>query len=329
MGTDTKIEWCDHTFNPWIGCAKVAAGCTNCYAEALMDKRYGKAKWGENGTRVKTSKGNWAKVRAWNREALATFGRKARVFCASLADVAEDRPELVPWRAELCDLIRECGNLDFLLLTKRPENLTRLFPADVLARCWVGTSVAEQKDADKNIPHLLACPAAVRFVSAEPLIGPANVKPYLYGNLARAHCLDWVIVGGESGPGARLCDVAWIRSIVGQCKAAGVPCFVKQLGARPFSQEPAPRELVPQASMLRAKVVREIKVRDGKGGDPAEWPEDLRIRQFPTLGQSAGGEPWLTRRTSRDLGVRAETSRRRDICGVDFLHVEAETPQRN
>jgi hypothetical protein len=82
--------------------------------------------------------------------------------------------------------------------------------------------------------------------------------------------------------------VAWIRSIVGQCTAAGVPCFVKQLGARPFSQEPAPRELVQQASILRAKVVREIKVRDGKGGDPAEWPEDLRVRQFPTLGQSAG-----------------------------------------
>lgn len=292
MAENSNIEWCDHTFNPWMGCAKVAAGCQHCYAETLMDTRYGKVQWGPNGTRVKTSKANWAKVRKWNRDALATFGRKARVFCASLADVAEDRPELIPMRAELCDLIRECENLDFLLLTKRPENLTRLFPADVLERCWNGTSVAEQKDADKNIPILLKVPSAVRFVSYEPAIAGVDLTKVgklgrgsdidalrgvttSYGDKPRGptECainvrmqrdsprLDWVIVGGESGPNARPFKWEWAESLRDQCAAAGVPMLFKQTG-----------QLFHDGNYtLRLS---------GKGNDPAGWPAPMP-RDFP------------------------------------------------
>jgi len=201
MGTNSNIEWTDHTFNPWIGCSKVAAGCAHCYAEAMMDHRYGKVRWGDAGTRVKTSPANWSKVRRWNREALATFGRKARVFCASLADVCEDRPELVEWRRELCELIAGCDNLNFLLLSKRPENYAAMFPREILERCWVGTSVAEQKDADRNIPNLIKTPAAVRFVSAEPLIGPVDFIKWLPQGRADWQCQKCGgFIGGKIKP---------------------------------------------------------------------------------------------------------------------------------
>jgi len=268
MAENSGIEWTDHTFNPWIGCSKVAAGCTHCYAETLMDTRYGRVQWGENGTRVKTSPANWSKPRAWNRAAQKA-GKPALVFCASLADVGEDRPELVPWRAELCDLIRECDWLTFQLLTKRPENLTRLFPSDVLERCWVGASVAEQKDAAKNIPILLQVPSAIRFVSAEPLIGPVDLREVpldddpegtgLMEAFATALLNDrrfWLILGCESGPNARGWDTyeKSARALIEQCRAAGVATFHKQMP---------------------------INGRLSK--DPAEWPEWARVREYPTV----------------------------------------------
>lgn len=289
MGSNSKIEWTDHTFNPWIGCTKVSPGCANCYAEELMDKRYGKAMWGPEGARVVTSDSNWRQPIAWNRAAAASNTR-ARVFCASLADVWEDRPELDGPRLRLMHLIRETAWLDWLLLTKRPANVPWLLrrvlndvrnPAlhewlgawidgDPPANVWLGASVEDQLRADERIPALLAVPAAVRFLSVEPLLGPVHLG--LLGMLPRDVApaptpvwqrLHWVIVGGESGRNARLCDLANVRLVVQECRAARVPVFVKQLGARPMCG------------------VAPYRLRDAKGGDPTEWPEDLRVQQFP------------------------------------------------
>lgn len=289
MGTNSTIEWTDHTFNPWIGCTKVSPGCANCYAEELMDKRYGKVKWGPEGTRVVTSDSNWRKPYAWNRAAAASNTR-ARVFCASLADVFEERAELDGVRLRLMRVIRNTAWLDWLLLTKRPQNVLPLLrrvlnevrdfwlyewlsawldnypPANV----WLGASVEDQQRADERIPALLAVPAAVRFLSCEPLLGPVHLG--LVGMLPRDVAatptpvwqrLHWVIVGGESGRHARACNLDYVRLVVQECRAARVPVFVKQLGANPFLDASG------------------LSLRDAKGGDPAEWPEDLRVQQFP------------------------------------------------
>lgn len=282
---NSKIEWTDHTFNPWIGCSKVHAGCTHCYAETLMDKRYGKAKWGPNGTRVRTSSSYWDQPARWNHKAWLD-GVRRRVFCASLADVFEDRDELVPWRRLLFHVIDRTPHLDWLLLTKRPENIRKMIqeveePSESSwhrANVWLGTSVSDQKTADAAIPHLIECRdlCSVLFLSVEPLLAEVNLRkintyaapithelPLLTaGNIQFE--IDWVIVGGESGPGVRPCKLEWIESIVKQCRSGGVPCFVKQLGSRPVSDRGA------------------FLIRDSKGGNIDEWPEDLQVREFPT-----------------------------------------------
>jgi protein gp37 len=153
-----------------------------------------------------------------------------------------------------------------------------LFP---LRNVWLGVSVENQHFADERIPLLLETPAAVRFISAEPLLDEVDLTPHLEGDTLAGHGyrgfskgprLDWAIVGGESGPGARPFDIAWARSIVQQCKDAGVPVFVKQLGAVPVIGRDAGDVFVPD---------HEVLLRDRKGGDPSEWPEDLRVREFP------------------------------------------------
>lgn len=302
MGDVTKIQWTDHTFNPWIGCTKVAPGCTNCYAEADMDQRRGRVKWGVNGTRSVTSTAYWRKPLKWEREAKAA-GVRRRVFCASLADVFEDREELELWRANLFDVIDETPNLDWLLLTKRPENIQRMWPQIPRNKeplyvgnidqppwrhnVWLGTSISDQATADKGIPELLKCRdlAPVLFLSAEPLLGPIDLTGQLVSSDGFVSALadgpihvsdggrgiDWVIVGGESGPNARPCHMEWIRSLVDQCRAIGHPCFVKQLGAWPLHH----------GDIGDARAVR--RMNHAKGGDPAEWPEDLRVREFPTV----------------------------------------------
>ena len=305
MSDGTKIEWTDHTFNPWMGCAKVSPGCKHCYAETLMDTRWGKVEWGVNGTRVRTSEANWKKPLAWNRRA-EREGRRFRVFCASLADVFEDRRDLVDWRTDLFALIEATPNLDWQLLTKRPENVLWMAPMhwrrDFPPNVWIGTSVEDQERAGERIPHLLKIPAKVRFLSCEPLLGPVDYgrssawdvfEWYLGG-------IDWVIVGGESGPGARPCNVEWVRSIVRECKATDTPAFVKQLGANVRDRNDAGftgdwcegnawdiEDLSridphPDAELeeYQGAPVR-IHLTDPKGGDPSEWPEDLRVREFP------------------------------------------------
>lgn len=274
MAENSKIEWTDHTFNPWIGCTKVSQGCKHCYAETLMDKRYKRVKWGATGERKRTSAANWKKPLVWDKKAKKE-GRRYKVFCSSLADVFEDNPQLIEWRCDLWDLIEVTTSLDWLLLTKRPENVlefTKRWSGE-LPQClshwpenvWIGTSVENQSTAEVRVPYLLRVPAAVRFLSCEPLLGPIDLS----GILSQIH---WCIVGGESGINARPMSIKWATSLVDQCQVAGVKVFVKQLGSNPVKvgdwqgKEP---------------VGTPLKLTDSKGGDVSEWPEALRVREMP------------------------------------------------
>ncbi len=255
MTTNSNIEWTHHTFNPWVGCSKIHTGCKFCYAEELADHRFGKlwgVKWGPQGTRSRTSAENWRKPLEWNRKA-EKVGERHRVFCASLADVFEDRPELVDLRAELFALIDTTQQLDWLILTKRPENVRRMWPDNrYRENVWLGTSVSDQMTANvwtERLIHLRDL-TFILFLSVEPLLGPVKI-PHL-------DQLDWVIVGGEShrsAKTARRCDDESLRDVVEQCRSAKVAVFVKQLGTR-----------------------KDLKHK--KGGDMAEWPADLRVREF-------------------------------------------------
>lgn len=298
MGDTTEISWPDSTFNPWIGCAKVSAGCKNCYASVETFTRRERARgielWGENAARHVTSDANWKKPLAWNREA-AKAGVRRRVFCASLADVFEDRPDLCAPRARLWCLIAETPHLDWLLLTKRPENASRLAglafadmdndPGAWLPNIWLGTTVEDQRRADERIPHLLRVPAAVRFLSCEPLLERVTLAPHLplWGPVGRPGEMDihWVICGGESGHHARPFDVAWLRSLRDECARRGVAFFAKQLGALP--QDHGTGLDWPEGVSFREGVGpgSRVVLRDPKGGDMSEWPADLRVREFP------------------------------------------------
>lgn len=229
----------DHTFNPWIGCTKVSDGCKNCYAEEMMDKRFSRVRWGPNGTRQRTSADYWRQPLRWNAEAAAA-GARARVFCASLADVFEDRPELDEWRADLFRLIVSTPQLDWLLLTKRPQHVNSMIEHatgfsdaamwfHAARNVWVGTSVENQATANERIPHLLSIPARVRFLSCEPLLGPVSLSRFLDCSPCGG-AVRWVIVGGESGRNARPMFPAWVRLLRNQCAAANVAFFFKQWG---------------------------------------------------------------------------------------------------
>lgn len=254
---NSKIEWTDHSFNPWYGCTKVSEACKNCYAEAFMDKRLGAVKWGFGQPRKKGSERSWKNPRVWNNQA-GKEGVRRKVFCASLADVFdEEAPE--EWRTELFDLIDATRNLDWLLLTKRPREAwryyfkIRAFPPNV----WIGTTAENQLRLSERAFWLTRIPATVRFLSCEPLLGPLDLTDTRNGNLlkecercagggrepnidptAQAPCkqcgghgtIDWVIVGGESGHAARPPDPGWIRSIRNQCVAHDRPFFFKQWG---------------------------------------------------------------------------------------------------
>ena len=237
MGENSKIECTDHTFNPWIGCTKVSPGCAHCYAETL-NNRMGWTKWGDDGKRVRTSNANWAKPLRWDLEA-SRLGTRKKVFCASLADWLDHKAPTA-WRVDLLELIRKTPYLDWLLLTKRPESwYARMHEAigagSILAsswldgegpeNVWVGTSVENQKVADERIYHLADIPARIRFLSVEPLLSPLDLSAWLGDPVPLIH---WVIVGGESGPGARPMSDGWVRHIRNQCWAASVPFFFKQ-----------------------------------------------------------------------------------------------------
>lgn len=379
MAETTKIQWTDHTFNPWRGCKR-------------NPKTLGI--WGDNGTRVVAAEAGWREVEKWNKAAGETNRRKLsdsmqnrdslkrpRVFVASLADVFEAwdapmvdshgerlwfNPALSYWvreddrdqhtddddvdtqslwrpltmndvRARLFRLIDDCPNLDFLLLTKRPQNIRSMWveptnnaldPYPWMRRnVWLITSIACQEDADRNIPHLLQCRDLVPVlgVSAEPLIEEIDLLidgecsdwqcpnclsreieadiPTNEGNCWYCHScntgamndaqaplwasyISWVIAGGESGHGARPCNIAWIRSLRDQCKAADVACFVKQLGAKPYKcigghDRAAAAGPGPSPDCRGNACERQPNLSDPKGGDWDEWPKDLQVREFP------------------------------------------------
>ena len=280
---NTSIEWADHTFNPWSGCTKVSPGCANCYAETLA-KRAPKTLggWGAGAPRRRTSEKYWKQPLRWNAEQerrmdVLTPGMaridypltRPRVFCASLADWLDDEVP-VAWLADLMRLIWETPNLDWLLLTKRPENFERRMNAAYLAQpgatghslmmarwtngiqstppanVWIGTTVEDQPRADERIPAFLRIPARVHFLSGEPLLGPVDLRLNRadrvvhqmekcaafpgFAHAGKRSLIDWVICGGESGPKARPMHPDWARSLRDQCAGAGVAFFFKQWG---------------------------------------------------------------------------------------------------
>lgn len=229
MGELTKINWCHHTFNPWEGCAKVSAECTFCYAMVRNVRFHGGAHWGKTADRRISADSNWKNPPKWDRAA-AKAGERHRVFCASLADVFEARDDLIEPRARLFDMIDETASLDWLLLTKRPENIGRLSgrwacpktgKARTPSNVWLGTSVGVQATAHR-IETLREQDAPVRFLSCEPLLedlGDVDLSG-----------IDWVIAGGESGREARPMDPEWARRLRAQCAEQSVPFWFKQNG---------------------------------------------------------------------------------------------------
>lgn len=273
MGKDTKISWCDHTFNPWWGCAKVDTCCKNCYAETLGSRF--KVTWGPEAWRRRFGDHHWNDPIRWNRAA-EKAGRRARVFCGSMCDVGEDRRDLDDERERLWNLIEATPNLDWMLLTKRIESLSAKLPwPRPMPNVWVGAT-AGHRGALGSIDLLRDVPAAVRFISAEPLIedlGALNLRG-----------ISLVIPGGESGPHARPCRVEWIRSIVRQCREAGVACFVKQYGSHAIGDgndvsDEVAREWDADGGNVWA--TQRLPLRDRAGANPDEWPTDLKVRQMP------------------------------------------------
>lgn len=265
MGENSAIAWCHHTFNPWIGCQKVSAGCDNCFAETLMDKRYHRVTWGPHGERVRTSPENWRLPLRWARkarEALEDFEagmltlrpERPRVFCASLADVFDNK---VPgeWRHDLFNLIWATPELDWLLLTKRPENVARMIDdalrplmGTVLGpwykmgwpNVWLGFTAEDQQNFDRRWSIMREVPAEIRFCSYEPAIGPLVLPPAveLMSPNPAGKGLHWLICGGESGPGYRFMPPAWAEDALASCQNHGVAFFMKQMsGRRPIPED--------------------------------------------------------------------------------------------
>src|ERR1700730_6058040 len=252
---NSSIGWTHHTFDPWWGCTKVSPGCANCYAES-MSNRFGKDIWGKGKERQRTSAANWRDPLAWDREAAKT-GERKRVFCASMAGVFDTG---VPddWRFNLFELIERTPNLDWLLLSKRPENIQRMIAEIATPICeawdcegvppynvWLGTSVEDQRRADDRIPAVLKTPAVVHFLSVEPLLAPVDL-----GNLVD---IEWTICGGESGPLCRPMNLQWAGDVRDQCSRHNTTFFMKQLGGHPNKRE-----------------------------NIESFPLELRIREFPT-----------------------------------------------
>ena len=252
MGESTNIEWCDHSFNPWIGCSKISPACDNCYAEVWARRTGQPELW--QGARRKTSLKNWSLPVKWNRLAGAA-GERKRVFCASLADVFDNEVS-DGWRADLWSLIRDTPNLDWLLLSKRIGNARTMLPRNWdtgYANVWLGSTVVNQEEAERDVPKLIAIPAVVRFLSVEPMLGPITLFDDNEGVLRGPGVvrsgytqrgnpadppedvddsysgIDWVICGGESSSKARSMPPEWAISLLYQCKLSGTQFFMKQM----------------------------------------------------------------------------------------------------
>jgi protein gp37 len=225
MARDSSIEWTDHTFNPWWGCVKISPACAHCYAETWA-KRVGQKLWGGDAPRRFFSETHWKAPLRWNQDARRA-GVRARVFCASMADVFEPRKDLDPWRDKLWTLIEQTPDLDWVLLTKRPGQLVHVYPWVKRSQpnVWLGTTAENQRWADRRIERLVRVEAKVRFLSCEPLLSAIDLSPWF----SRGQ-IGWVIAGGESGGRARPTHPNWIRSIRDQCCKSGVPFHFKQWG---------------------------------------------------------------------------------------------------
>lgn len=254
MGKDSKIQWTDNTLNFWIGCQEVSPACDFCYAKTQNLRRHWVDGWGPHGERRRTQ--YWNDARRWNRMA-RELGVRLKVFSNSLSDFFDKAVDDKPWRGDAWSLIDECRDLDWLILTKRPQNIPNRLPAGWMSgsplkpwpHVWLGTTVENQEEADRRIPHLLAVPAAKHFLSCEPLLGPIRLDQLTRYGQTRAYIdnalngfqsngyggsygprIDWVIPGGETGPNARPPHPDWLRSLRDQCAAAGVPFFLKAWG---------------------------------------------------------------------------------------------------
>ncbi len=329
MSENTKIEWADHSWSPWRGCTKVSPGCANCYAETLSKRNPAVlGQWGKGKPRVLAK--NWGDPVRWNKrqnerscgycdfdeaegDLLAQCPRCAvrpRVF-PSLCDWLDEEVPIA-WLADFLALVNLTPNLDWLLLTKRPQKWLERIDAAALAstpyhqrwmvewlqgkpptNVWFGISIEDQQRANERIPALLQIPARVRWLSLEPLLGPVQLTHidaeaaghkdfFQLDALSGRHTdmgrpcppvcsLNWLVIGGESGAGARPCNISWIRHLKDAGRLAGIPVFVKQIGSNPCCTVTKGGRLPDD---LRA-------FSHPKGGDPLEWPIDLRVRQFP------------------------------------------------
>lgn len=302
MAEKTAIEWCDATFNPWWGCQKVSPACDHCYAERDA-KRFapGRVLWGVGSERRTFEDAHWAAPFKWAKTLPAKLGRRPRVFCASMADWLDlDAP--LDQFVRLLELIRQTPELDWLLLSKRIGNWRKRLgqAVDALsastdrrdlsqwvqawldgsppANVWLGATMVNQDEADRDIPKLLQVPARVRFLSIEPMLGPIELRTRGYFNYCErpdrtgyadgTHVLrpplDWVIAGGESGPGARPAHPDWFRSLRDQCAAAGVAFHLKQWGEWAHCDQPGVDMLGTEQSPLHRWADLDYSVRIGK-----------------------------------------------------------------
>ncbi len=272
MAENSKIAWTDHTFNPWFGCTRVSPGCQNCYAENWMDRRYKKVKWGPGQPRVRTK--TWGDPEKWNRQAQASGIRK-KVFCASLADWLDTEvPE--EWLTDLMALIQRCPHLDWLMLTKRPERAfdgpAKWFTELCLPNVWFGVTAETQDYFNTRVGILGSISAAIRWVSYEPALGPLRYFGVRGHNI---YLPDWLVIGGESSQmmPARPFAIEWAECAIMNCRDKGIVPFMKQIGSNAFYE----------GGRWAAK--------DKAGADPDEWPESIRVREFPKKGELGPRSP--------------------------------------
>lgn len=262
MAEISKIAWTDGTFNPWIGCSRVSPGCENCYAENLMANRYGRVQWGPGKPRSRTK--TWRDPVKWNKKAKEAGVRK-RVFCASLADWLDEE---VPaqWREDLFGLIESCRWIDWLMLTKRPQNAEAFLPSswwqNPLPNVWFGVTAENQKYWDIRVPMLHSIPAAIRWVSYEPALGPLMIDS------VSGRIVDWLIIGGESAQTepARRFEIEWAESAVLQCRESDIIPFMKQTGSN---------------VTYRGGVWSPSSPKDAAGTNAEDWPRSIQVQSFP------------------------------------------------
>ena len=299
MSDRTAIEWSDATWNPVTGCTKVSRGCKNCYAERVFPRAYGSRKFAD----IKLHHDRLEQPLHWRKPRHIFVNSMSDLFHEDVTDNFIDAVwttmAKTPWHT-------------YQILTKRPQRMFEYISRNIangrtwregitripLPNVWLGVSCEDQETADERIPLLLRTPAAVRFISCEPLLKYIDLRSHFLGHcrehdyaggfcLQRDHTgiehLHWVIVGGESGPNARNCDLSWVLKIVKDCKTAEVPCFVKQLGAWPTIDHTRVGLLTEK--MRSGAYVRHshwtLRLSDRAGANPSEWPEDLRVREFP------------------------------------------------